>query len=885
MAAVNLIGSYNYALVALSVLIATFASYAALDLAGRVTAAGGWTRAIWLLGGAGAMGTGIWSMHYIGMLAFILPIPVAYHWPTVLLSLFAAILASVVALGVVSRQKMGWFRALAGSVLMGAGIASMHYIGMAAMRLPAVCQFNSFLVVLSVVFAVLISLAALWITFHFRDRKTGTGWQKLSGAVVMGAAIPVMHYTGMAAASFTPSGAPTDLSHAVSISTLGTAGIAAATFIVLGLALLTSWVDRQFATEALEVQEEKLQRSEAYLAEAQRLSHTGSFGWRPSTGEILCSEETFRVFDYDRATKPTVELILQRVHPEDMAFVRQTIERAAQDGKDFDFENRLLMPDGSVKYVHVVSHALNDVSGSVEFVGAVMDITAARQAEEALRRSESYLAEAQRLTHTGSWAFDAIKSLYWSEENFRIWGFDPQLGLPDHETASQRIHPEDRGRVVGCVQNAVRERRDYAVEFRIVLPDGAVRYILGLGHPAFSPSGELVEVVGTDVDVTDRKRAEEALRRSEGYLAEAQRLTRTGSWAWSVATRHSVYWSQENYRLFGFDPEGGIPSDEAFYQRIHPEDRDRVRREVFLERPDEGSHFDVEFRIVLPDGAIKYVRSTGHPVRNISGDLLEYVGTSIDVTERKRADEERERLRQAQADLAHVNRVTTMGELTASLAHEVNQPIAAAITDAKTCMRWLAADTPNLEEARAAAMRIITDGTRAAEIIKRTRLLFKKGTPERELVDVNEVVREMVVLLHNEATRCSISIQMDLVADLPQVLGDRVQLQQVLMNLMMNGIDAMKDMDGRRELVVQSHGAENNQLQVSVSDTGVGLPPNQADQIFSAFFTTKLHGTGMGLRISRSIVESHGGRLWAEENSPRGASFCFTLPIKAEAPE
>src|SRR6266481_2636108 len=514
-----------------------------------------------------------------------------------------------------------------------------------------------------------------------------------------------------------------------------------------------------------------------------------------------------------------------------------------------------------------------------------MDITAARQAEEALRRSESYLAEAQRLTHTGSWAFDAIKSLYWSEENFRIWGFDPQLGLPDHETAWQRIHPEDRGRVVGCIQNAVRERRDYAVEFRIVLPDGTVRYILGLGHPAFSPSGELVEVVGTDVDVTDRRRAEEALRRSEGHLAEAQRLTRTGSWAWSVATRHSVYWSQENYRLFGFDPEGGIPSDEAFYQRIHPEDRDRVRREVFLERPDEGSHFDVEFRIVLPDGAIKYVRSTGHPVCNISGDLLEYVGTSIDVTERKRADEERERLRQAQADLAHVNRVTTMGELTVSLAHEVNQPIAAAITNANTCMRWLAADTPNLEEARAAAMRIVNDGTRAAEIIKRVRLLFKKGSPERELVDLNEVVRDMIVLLRSEATRYSIPVRTDLPADLPRVMGDRVQLHQVVLNLMINGIDAMKDVDETRELIVKSERGKNEQVLVSVSDTGVGLPQQQADQIFDAFFTTKSYGTGMGLRISHSIVESHGGRLWAAENSPRGASFYVTLPAKAEAPE
>ena len=740
----NVIGSYNYALVALSVLIAMFASYAALDLAGRVTAAAGSTRAVWLLGGAGAMGTGIWSMHYIGMLAFVLPIPVAYHWPTVVLSLFAAILASVIALHVVSRQRMHASRAVAGSVLMGAGIASMHYIGMAAMRLPAATHFNSFLVVLSVVLAVLISLGALSIAFQFRNEKTGIGWEKLAGAAVMGAAIPVMHYTGMAAASFTPSSMPADLSHAVSISTLGTAGIVGVTFIVLGLALLTSWVDRRFA-------ERNLQRSEAYLAEAQRLSHTGSFGWRPSTGEITWSDETFRIFQYDRTTTPTVELILQRVHPDDAPLVRETIVRASQDGRDFEHEYRLVMPDGAVKHVDVVAHALSDRSASIEFVGAVMD-------------------------------------------------------------------------------------------------------------------------------VSDRRRAEEELRRSEGYLAEAQRLTRTGIWAWSVAAGRSVYWSEENYRLFAFDPEGGIPSDEAFYQRVHPEDRDRVRREVFLERPEEGSHFDVEFRLVLPDGTMRYVRSTGHPVRNASGDVVEYIGTSIDVTERKRAEEERERLRQAQEDLAHVNRVTTMGELTASLAHEVNQPIAAALTDAAACLRWLTRDNPDVEEARMSASRIVKDATRAADIISRIRLLFQKSTPERELVDVNEVIREMIVLLRGEATRYSISIRTELAADLPQVMGDRVQLQQVMMNLMINGTDAMKDVDGARELAIKSQPADNGEFLVSVSDTGVGLPVPQADQIFNAFFTTKPHGTGMGLSISRSIVESHGGRLWAKGNSPRGATFCFTLP-------
>jgi PAS domain S-box-containing protein len=757
MAAVNLIGSYNYALVALSVLIAIFASYAALYLAGRVAVAGGWTRAVWLLGGAGAMGTGIWSMHYIGMLAFILPIPVAYHWPTVLLSLFAAIAASVVALGVVSRQKMGWFRALAGSVLMGAGIAGMHYIGMAAMRLPALCQFNSFLVVLSVVFAVLISLAALWIAFRFRNEKTGIGWEKLAGAVVMGAAIPVMHYTGMAAASFTASDMPTDLSHAVSISTLGTAGIAAVTFIVLGLALLTSWVDRRFATQSLEVQEEKLHQSEAYLSEAQRLSHTGSFGWRVSTGEINWSEETYRIFQYDRTVKPGVEQVLQRVHPEDAALVRETIGRAAQDRKDFDFEHRLLMPDGSVKHVHVVAHAQRDESGELEYVGAVMD-------------------------------------------------------------------------------------------------------------------------------TTETKRAEEALRRSESYLAEAQRLTRTGSWAWRVAGRDALHLSEEWYRIYGFDPEEGLSAWEKRRQRMHPEDR--AKWEGVIERAIvEKSDYEVEHRILLPDGTVKYTQTVGHPVLNASGDLVQFVGTMMDVTERKRAEEERERLRHAHADLARVNRVTMMGELTASLAHEVNQPIAAAVTSANSCIHWLAGDVPNLDKARAAALRIVKDGTRAAEIISRIRLLFQKGTPQWELVDVNEVIKEMIVLLRGETTRYSVFVRTELAADLPQVMGDRVQLQQVMMNLMINSIDAMKVVDGTRGLVIGSQRTENEQLQVSVSDTGVGLPPEQLDHIFDAFFTTKPHGTGMGLRICRSIVESHGGRLWAANNSPRGANFYVSLPTKVEARE
>src|SRR2546421_1661689 len=241
--------------------------------------------------------------------------------------------------------------------------------------------------------------------------------------------------------------------------------------------------------------------------------------------------------------------------------------------------------------------------------------------------------------------------------------------------------------------------------------------------------------------------------------------------------------------------------------------------------------------------------------------------------ERKHAEEAR---REAQAELARVSRVTTMGELTASLAHEVNQPIAAAVTNANTCLRWLTRDHPDVEEARAAAMRIVKDGKRAAEIITRVRQLFKKGPAQRELVDVNEIIREMIVLLRGETTRYKITVRMELAADLPLIMGDRVQLQQVLMNLIVNSIEAMKEVDGVRELALKSQRTEKEEVLVSVSDTGVGLPPQQADQVFNAFFTTKPHGTGMGLRISRSIVESHEGRVWAADNSPRGARCGFT---------
>ena len=368
-------------------------------------------------------------------------------------------------------------------------------------------------------------------------------------------------------------------------------------------------------------------------------------------------------------------------------------------------------------------------------------------------------------------------------------------------------------------------------------------------------------------EVLQRQRVEEALQRSEGYLAEAQRISHTGSFGWDVSSGQ-IFWSEEAFRIVGYD-QIVQPTVELVLQRTHPEDRALVQHNIDR-AVQEKNCIDFEHRLLMPDGSIKYVRVVGHPSKLAGSGDLKFVGAITDVTDR-------ERLRQAQSDLAQMNRTTTMGELTASLAHEIKQPISAAVINARTCLRWLGRDDPDLAAASEAASRLVNDVTRAADIISRINLLFKKDALQREFVAVNDLIREMIVLLRSEANRYSISIRTDLAEDLPKLMIDRVQLQQVFMNLMLNGIDAMKETNGGGELTITSE-ARNGQLLISVSDTGVGLPPEQADQVFRAFFTTKDKGTGMGLPISRSIIESHGGRLWAIGNSGQGATFQFNLP-------
>jgi signal transduction histidine kinase len=382
------------------------------------------------------------------------------------------------------------------------------------------------------------------------------------------------------------------------------------------------------------------------------------------------------------------------------------------------------------------------------------------------------------------------------------------------------------------------------------------------------------------MDVTEHELLTQELRRQQAYLTEAQSLTHSGSWACNLVTREIFHSSDENARLYGFDPSlGPIPFD-SYYSTIFPED-ERVLSAKLENAISSGADYDVEFRIRHTDGTIRSLRGIGH--HNPSQEIGEYVGITMDITDRKRAEEERERLRQLEADLAHINRVNMMGELAAALAHEIKQPIAASITSANALLRWLVHDPPDLERARAAAARIEQDGNRAADVINSLQSFFRRGTPgKRQSVDLKEIIGEMTVLLRAEADRHSITIDSELDAHMPKVLANRVQLQQVLLNLMLNAIEAMKDTGG--ELTIRSRADEDGRLLVSVSDTGVGILAESAERIFDPFHTTKPQGTGMGLTITRSIVESYGGRVWTTVNQGAGATFHFILPGQTEAP-
>jgi PAS domain S-box-containing protein len=775
-------------------------------------------------------------------------------------------------------------------------------------------------------------------------------------------------------------------------------------------ALRRSRDDLQVANEDLKCIEAALLRSERYLTEAQRLTGTGSFAWNVASGDITWSDQTFRIFECDRATKPTMEFIVQRTHPEDRAAFQETIDRVAIDRSDYDHEFRLLMPNGSVKYVHAMARVAQDRSGGVEFFGAVTDVTVAMEAERKLRRSEAYLAETQHLSHTSSWAWDVPHQVfvYRSAEVYHLFGLDAEKNAGRQRSFHDRIVPDDRARVVEVVQRAVREKADFEVDYRIVLPGGSIKRVHSVGHPVVNNAGDVIELVGTHVDITeqfeakeklqrafddlkksedrlrlvidtiptlvwragpegipdflnqpaldytglssdqtetgwprafhpddkkgmlqkwsairesgmrgglearlrrfdgeyrwflfqaeplrdeagiivkwygsstdieDRKRTEEELRRSEAKLAEAQRVSQTGSFVWNITTGER-FGSKEFFRILGYDEPRSVTFDMVI-QRSHPEDRAFVEQAIERATRD-GKDLDYEHRLLMPDGSVKYVHVVAHAVRD-QADQLEFIGAVVDVTANKQAEE---KLHTARTELAHVTRVATLGELTASIAHEVNQPLAAVVANADAALRWLDRDTPDLAAARRSVEWVINDSYRASEVIRHVRALANKADVEKTSLDFNQVVKDAIVLVQRELTSQRISLRAELAPARLAVFGDRIQLQQVIINLLINGIEAMQPVTGRlRELVIRSGQDESSQVRLSVTDCGVGISAENVNRLFNAFFTTKTNGLGMGLSICRSIVEAHGGRLSASGNEGPGATFQFVLPLHQE---
>ncbi len=560
-----------------------------------------------------------------------------------------------------------------------------------------------------------------------------------------------------------------------------------------------------------------------------------------------------------------------------------------------DFELTRPTPGGGKRYVSVSGLPMFDETGRfIGYRGVGRHITERKLVELSLRRRER---EVRELLET----IPAMTVTVLPDGSSVSIGkqFSEYSGLS--EAAAQGsgwkacIHPDDLDLHVRTWEASLKSGDPLEIETRFRRADGEYRWFLARAAPLRDEVGNILRWYEVLTDIELRKQAEqgfrdaekelrareEALRRSEAYLAEAQRLSHTGTIVFNA--KSAVYWSDESYRIWGLDSRLGLPERDSVFQRVHPDDRERLRTEVdeaFRERRD----FATEFRIVLPDGTLKYIEATGRPLASAEdGAGVELIATQFDVTERKRAEEQSEKLRQLEVDLAHMNRLGIMGELTASLAHEILHPIATARNNARAGMRFLDMQTPDLHEVREALACVVRDADRAKEIVDRVRDHMKKAPVRKQPFDLNEAIGEVIVMVRTALERENVSVHMSLMQHMAPITGDRVQLQQVLLNLIMNAVESMSSANGdARELTIRTEQAKEGGILVAVHDSGPGIDPDRHDRVFQPFYTTKTTGTGMGLAICRSIIAAHGGRLWAEANKPRGAIFQFTLPPASE---
>ena len=619
----------------------------------------------------------------------------------------------------------------------------------------------------------------------------------------------------------------------------------------------------------------ELSRGEALLSEAQKLSLTGSFGWNVSSGELFWSNETFRILDCDPVTKPSVETVFSRTHPDDIAIVKQALGQAARDGTNLDFEHRLLLSSGVVKHVHVVGHAVGGPAGK-EFVGAVMDVTSSHQARMALEKAFSEIKRSEesfRLMADNIPGLACVMTATGETEivNQRVLDYTGKtLEKLNMENWASIVHPDDLDHVASIWAHSVATGCPYEIEHRILSAAGEYRWFHVRGLAMRDADGRVVRWYVSLDETHDRRMAEEKLARSERFLAEGQRISSTGTFSWRLDT-DEVTFSEELNRIFEFD-RNSVVTLEQIGQRVHPEDVPFLSATIGRTRNGEDN-FDYDIRLRMPDGRIKYLHTFSHTMRHQDG-RLESLGAVQDITQRRLSDEALDKVR---SELAHVSRITTLGELAASIAHEVNQPLGAVVTNANACLRLLDRATPDLDEVRAAIRSIARDGNRGSDVIGRIRGLTKKEQSKRTRININETVKEIVLLAQFELQ--GTDVQIELAEQLPNVIADQVQLQQVMLNLITNAIEAMKSLSNHpRTLRIETKPHDGDAVLVSVRDSGMGIGEGKMDHLFETFYTTKPHGLGMGLSISHSIIESHGGRLWANDNDGPGATFTFTLP-------
>lgn len=661
-------------------------------------------------------------------------------------------------------------------------------------------------------------------------------------------------------------------------------------------AVLVAWLigtarqEKEVAQEA----EAKLRRSQVELCNSERewrevFEHNPVMYFMVDADGTVLNVNSFGAAQLGYTVAELVgEPVLNVFLDEDRAFVGKCIAVCLESvGQSHTWEIRKIRKDGSLLWVRENAKAMRRADDKLIVLVACEDVTDRKQTEHALQQSEAYLADAQELSHTGSWSWDVRRRdfAYRSAEVYRLFGFDPEQGASAEQIQS-RIPAEDLQMLGEVVREAVRARQgQFEFDFRILLPGGATRRVHTVAHPVLDVDGNVGEIIGTHIDVTEQHAAKEKLEKAVLALRESEQRFRdyaetASDWLWETGPDHRVTHLSEHASAAGIPAPvatGELRWEVASDFESEPEKWRQHRETLEAHLPFRDLVYRTDNRL----GSSIYVRTSGKPVFDANREFLGYRGVSTDITASIRADQAERALRKAQAELAHVTRVTTLGELTTSIAHEINQPLAAVIANAEACLSWLDRNPADLDAARRSVEWIVEDGNRASEVIRRVRALAQKTDIERVPLDINDVANDVMALVQRELSSHEVSPRLELTLNLPLILGDRVQLQQVMINLVINAIEAMESISNRpRILIIGSGRHDMNRVFLTVADNGIGIPQGEAERLFTPFFTTKSSGMGMGLSICRSIVEAHEGRLSASCNDGGGAVFQFVLPVR-----